>query len=252
MSKGALQGKTALVTGGARRIGRAISLALADEGANIVVHHRSAREEALELEGLLAAKGVRAWLIRADFARREEYEGLVTRARDLAGGLDILVNSASIFPTDTLDTVDLAGLMQNIEVNAWVPFVLGREFARAVGRGKIINLIDSRVRGYDWNHVGYILSKHVLRALTRMMAVQYAPDITVNGVGPGLVLPPPGAAHEYIDGMARTVPLKRHGQAEDVAEAVAYLAKAEFVTGTVIYVDGGRHLMEYARGPHPD
>ncbi len=142
--------------------------------------------------------------------------------------------------------------MKNIQVNAWVPFVLNREFARRAREGKIINLLDSRIDGFDWTHVSYILSKHVLSVLTRMTALEFAPRITVNGVAPGLILPPPGKDHGYLDQLTDTVPLQRHGDPRDIAEAVLYLLKNDFVTGEVIHVDGGRHLKEYAHGSHPD
>lgn len=252
MTEKALHGKTALVTGGSKRIGRAISLTLAAEGANVIIHFRSSGDNADELKERVEGLGVKAWTLQADFLKADEYETLIARAKDTAGDLAILVNSASIFPTNTLETVDFLSLMENMQINAWTPFVLTRDFARLVGKGTVVNLIDSRVVGYDWNHVAYILSKHVLAQLTRMAAVQYAPDITINGIAPGLILPPPGQKDEYLDRMTRTVPLKRHGYADEIAEAVLYLVKAEFVTGTTIFVDGGRHLLEYVSGPHPD
>ena len=251
MTARALQGQTALVTGAAKRIGRAIALTLADEGVNVVLHYNSSVEEAKVLARELAQRGTKTWLMQANFEKPIEYESLVQRVLDNAGSLDILVNSASIYFEETLDQVSFASLTRNVEVNAWAPFALGRDFARLVGRGKIVNLLDSRVGDYDWKHVGYILSKHVFAAMTRMMVLQFAPEITVNGIGPGLVLPPPGQPESYIDAMAHTVPLKRHGLPEDVAEAVLYLLRADFVTGQVINVDGGRHLWEYTSGPKP-
>lgn len=247
-----LQGQTALVTGSALRIGREISLALAREGVNVVVHYHQSREPAQELQNELEERGVKSWLIQADFGREKDYETLISRVVEMAGSLDILVNNASMFPTDTLENLTLQALTRNIEVNAWAPFSLARQFARAVGQGKIVNLIDARVSSYDWTHVSYILSKHVLNVLTRMMAVDYAPDISVNGVSPGLILPPPGKDMNYINRLVSTVPLKRHGAPGDIAEAVLYLLKSDFLTGVVLEVDGGRHLMEYASGPHPD
>ncbi|MDO8588520.1 MAG: SDR family oxidoreductase [Armatimonadota bacterium] len=248
MSKRSIAGQTALVTGAAKRIGRAICLALAGEGVNIVVHYRRSESEAAELLDELTSEGVSAWAVRADFEKPDEYETLIQRAIDAAGSLDILVNNASIFPPDTLDNVTFDSLKTNIEVNAWVPFVLSRDFAKLAGKGKIINLIDSRVTDADWNHVGYILSKHVLAALTDMTAIAYAPDIAVNAIAPGLILPPPGKDQSYIERLADTVPLKRHGDPRDIAEAAVFLAKSKFLTGEVIYVDGGRHLKEYRNG----
>ena len=248
---GELRGKTALVTGGAKRIGRQIALALAERGINVVVHFNRAESDARQLAGELHQIGVAAWAIQADFRRPDEYRGLMGRAVQIAGALDILVNNASIFPLETIAELNWSSLSANMEVNAWVPFLLSRNFAQEIGRGKIINLHDSRLKGYDWTHTGYILSKHVLAAMTRMMALEFAPDVTVNAVAPGLILPPPDTDESYLEKMVRTVPLKRHGDPRDIAEAVGFLIQSDFITGNVIYVDGGRHLHEYGDGPHP-
>lgn len=246
-----LKGKTALVTGSAKRIGREIALELGDEGVNIIIHYLNSDEDAGSLSAELKKKGVKSWLLQVDFSKGG-YEGFVERAVKLAGNIDILVNNASIFPRNDLFEATFDGLMENMKVNAWAPFALIRDFARIMRRGRIVNMLDSRVSGYDWTHVEYILSKHVFSELTRMSAVQFAPDITVNGINPGLILPPPGKDESFLKKMDRTVPLKRHGSAKEIAEAVKYLLKSEFLTGTVIDVDGGRHVMEYSHGPHPD
>jgi len=243
-----MKGKTALITGAAKRIGRATALALADEGVNIAIHYNTSEGEAKNLALELESCGVKAWTIQADFDVQEQYETLIERTLELTGSLDILVNNASIFPFEKLEDVTLDSLIKNMEVNAWVPFVLSRSFKELVGKGKIINLEDSRTSGYDWSHIGYIMSKHVLAAFTRYTALAYAPDITVNAVAPGLILPPPGKDQSYLDRLVGTVPLKRHGEAEDIAEAVVFLAKSSFITGEVIHVDGGRHLKEYSNG----
>jgi pteridine reductase len=239
-----LQGQTALITGAAKRIGREIAVALAEEGVNIVIHYRSSAQEAEELHGHLAVQGVKSWLVRADFENAEETETLIEQSIEIAGSLDILVNSASMLPEGTLNDVSFEDLVQNMQVNAWAPFVLSREFARRMGRGKIVNLLDSRLNGYDWSHVAYFLSKHVFSVLTEMTALEFAPEITVNGVAPGLILPPPGKDESYLDPLVDAVPLKRHGSPRDIAEAVIYLLKSDFMTGHVIHVDGGRHLVE--------
>ncbi len=245
MSHESLAGMTALVTGAAVRIGRAISLALAREGVNVVLHCRRSVEEAAGLAEEIRALGVQAWMVTADFTKREEYEPLLDRAVAAAGDVQLLVNSASIFPTNTLDTITFEDLTLNTLVNAWVPFHLSRELARRGGKRKIVNLIDSRITSDDPTHVAYMLSKHLLHSLTRMCALAFAPDVTVNGIGPGLILPPPGQPVSYIDNLVHTVPLKRHGDEWDIAEAALYLLKSTFVTGTIIFVDGGRHMREY-------
>jgi pteridine reductase len=243
-----LRGKVALITGSAKRIGRATALALAREGADVVVHYHRSAKEAADLGHELAALGVRAWTLQADFRVPAQLSRLCDQAADVAGRLDLLVNNASIFPRDTLDDVSLESMTANVEVNAWAPLALSRAFAARAGSGAIINLLDSRIDDFDWAHVGYMVSKHVLAALTTALALHYAPRLRVNAVAPGLVLPPPGESHDYIERLRDTVPLRKHGEPEDVAEAVVYLAKSEFLTGELIYVDGGRHLREYARG----
>lgn len=246
MAQQRLRGKCALITGGAKRIGREIALALAAEGANVVVHYRHSSGEAEELCSQLKALGVQAWTIQADFAVESECVSLIERTRELVGAFEILVNNASIFPPETLENLSWEGFMSSMQINAWTPFVLTREFARHIGSGQIVNLLDSRLAGYDWWHVGYIVSKHALAAFTRMSALHYAPEISVNAVSPGLVLPPVQREDDYgfLERLKSTVPLQHYGDPEDVAQAVVFLLKSTFVTGEVIYVDGGRHLKE--------
>lgn len=244
MSRESLHGKTALVTGAAMRIGREIALALAHAGVNVAIHFRQSAKQADELRTELASHGVTAWLVEADFDDIAATQRLIPEVLEKAGSLDILVNSASMFLPSTIRNLEFAGLMQHMQINAWTPFVLSREFARLSGRGKIINMLDSRIVGDDRSHVAYILSKQVFALLMKMTAVEFAPRITVNGVAPGLILPPAGKDESYLNNLAQTIPLKRHGEPGDIADAVLYLLKSDFVTGQVIFVDGGRHLME--------
>jgi NAD(P)-dependent dehydrogenase (short-subunit alcohol dehydrogenase family) len=245
MENGSLRGRTALVTGGAKRIGRAIALALASAGAGVAIHYLSSKEEAERLAGELEGRGVPAWTVQADFEQERGYEHLIERTLGMTGTLDILINNASIFPRETLDEAALPSLVRNVEVNAWAPFALSREFARRAGQGDIINLVDARIFQRDPNHVGYILSKHLLAVLTRMTAQAYAPRVRVNGIAPALILPGPGMSREEFERLGGTVPLKRHGGPDDIARAALYLLGAEFVTGTILEVDGGLHLAEY-------
>lgn len=243
-----LSGKTALVTGAARRIGREIALAFAREGTDVVVHFNTADEDAGKVCAEIGELGVKSWLVQGDFTSPEEYETLIERTLIAAGGLDVLVNNASCFPEDTIETLTFDRLSHNIQVNAWAPFVLSRAFKHQVGRGNIVNVLDSPVGGYDWTHVGYILSKQMLETLTRMTALEFAPEVRVNAVAPGLILPPAGEPDSYVESLAQTVPLKKRGDPREVADAVVYLAKSDFVTGEIVYVDGGGHLRAGKRG----
>jgi len=235
------------VTGAARRIGRAVSLALAASGSNVVVHYSRSAPDAEALVAELSRLGVRASAVPADLGEPDEAEALIARAEERAGRLDVLVNNASVFAPETLDQAALDHLERSVKVNAWAPFVLTRAFARRFGQGRVVNLLDTRVAGLDLAHVGYILGKQLLAVLTRMTAVAYAPGLTVNAVAPGLILPPPGQDEAYLARLARDLPLKRHGSAEDVARAVLFLLESDFVTGQVVFVDGGRHLAEERR-----
>jgi len=248
-----LQGKVALVTGAGKRIGRAISITLAEAGVHVVVHDRRALErETAKVCDEVVDCGAKSWQVLADMEKPEEYESLIAQALKAAGSLDILINNASIFLPNTPMDVGFGDVMRHLHVNAWAPFVLSREFARLADRGKIINLLDTRVAGYDRAHVAYVLSKKMLLDLTMMCALEFAPGFTVNGVAPGLILPPPGKDENYLDGLAKTVPLRKHGGPGDIADAVLYLLKSDFVTGQILYVDGGRHLGEEQHGPHSD
>lgn len=246
-----LKGKKALVTGGARRIGKEIALGLAAEGVDIALHYSRSEKEVFEAKEEVEARGVACHLLKADF-NGGEYEGLVEKAATAAGGLDIVVNNASIFPASTLEDATFDGFVSNARVNAWAPFVLARDLKRVMKKGKVVNLIDSRTLGFDWGHFEYILSKHLLAELTRMTAVRFAPDVIVNGVNPGLILAPAGKTDEYMSALEPTVPQKKRGGPADIVEAVIYLLKSDFLVGEVINVDGGRHLREYDRGPHTD
>ncbi len=238
-----LLGQTALVTGGAKRLGRAIALTLAHAGADVVVHCRGSLTEAKALAEELRGLGRQAWVEQADLGDAAQAEALFASAcRSAGGGLDILVNSASIFPQGRLDDLDPAELDRNIRINALAPFILGRALARSRRGGCIVNLLDSRIMDHDAEHAAYHLSKRLLATLTRMMALEFAPHVRVNAVAPGLILPPPGEDDAYLERLKRTNPLERHGGPDDVADAVLFLARSAFVTGQTIFVDGGRHM----------
>jgi NAD(P)-dependent dehydrogenase (short-subunit alcohol dehydrogenase family) len=237
-----LAGSTALVTGAAKRLGRAIALALSGEGANVVIHYgRSAEAAARTAEEALAA-GVKAWTLQADLAEPEEANLLFPRAVDLAGPIDILVNNASIFFPDRLDDLTPRDINRNVQIHAIAPLLLSRAMAAQGRGGHIVNLLDSRITGYDRDHAAYHLSKRMLFTLTRMLALELAPGIAVNAVAPGLILPPPGEDERYLRRMVHTNPLRRHGGPADVVHAALYLLKSTFVTGQVLFVDGGYHM----------
>jgi NAD(P)-dependent dehydrogenase (short-subunit alcohol dehydrogenase family) len=244
-----LRGATALITGSARRLGRAVALALANEGVNVVVHYRRSAADAEELVERLRRTGVRAWALRADFRDTHELNAVVDRAIELSGGLQFLVNNASAFPHSTFETITHDDLVASIETDAWAPFELARQFARRADRGHVVNLADTRTAAqFDWEHFAYCAAKDLLGLFTKLMAVHLAPRVAVNAVAPGLILPPEGKGPDYLDRLKSELPLRRIGDPSFIAEAVLFLVKSEFITGQTIFVDGGRHLLGGSRG----
>jgi pteridine reductase len=237
-----IAGKSVLVTGGARRIGRALALGFASEGANVAIHYHRSEWDAERTAAEVRDFGVQAWTVRADLADAKEAEALFDRATAECGPIDILANNASVFPKDRLMDMDMSTWEECQRVNATAPLALSRAFARQGRPGAIIHLLDARMNDRDEEHASYHASKRMLFTLMRMMALEFAPQVRVNAVAPGLILPPEGEGVEYLERIASTNPLETHGDARDVVDAALFLAKSPFVTGQVIFVDGGRHM----------
>ncbi len=157
--------------------------------------------------------------------------------------MDFLVNNAATYTATKLADLEWSGLSRDIAVNAWAPLALTRAFhAQAKRAGAVVNLLDTRIEDYDWDHLGYQLSKKMLRDITRLQAVEYAPKVRVNGVAPGPILPPEGEGEAMLERVGKHLPLRKSPSPDDVADAVLYLLGAHGVTGEVLHVDGGRHL----------
>lgn len=237
-----LSGRTALVTGGARRIGKAIALGLAAGGADVVVHYGESADEAQRTVEQLESLGRRAWTVQANLADPEQARTLLGDAADRAGPIDILVNNASIFLPDGIMSFRPEDLAENVQIHAMAPLLLCRGLAAQGRAGDIVNMLDCRITDYDAGHAAYHLSKRMLFSMTRMLALELAPGIKVNAVAPGLILPPGGEDESFLQRNASTNPLNRWGTVEQVADAVCFLVRSDFVTGQVIFVDGGRNL----------
>ena len=237
-----LKGKTALITGGAKRLGAALATGIAAAGAQVVIHCHRSQDEAEKLKDTIIDAGGDASVIEADLADNALSDTLVGRAIALAGPLDILINNASIFQEAPFMEMEPDAIHKNMNINASAPMLIARRFAEQRRKGTIINLLDTLVMDYDKRHVPYHLSKRTLHTLTRIMAVEFAPKIRVNAIAPGLILPPQGKDITYLESLAHSNPLKKHGGASDIVDAALYLLGAEFVTGQTLFVDGGRHL----------
>jgi hypothetical protein len=243
-----LAGKTALVTGAAKRIGNAIAVGLAKQGTNIIIHYSKSEKEARELRDKIVELGPKSWIVGADLSKPESCKELIAQAYRSSREIDILVNNASIFSTNDVKDVKLEDINVNMLTNAWAPFLLTRYFSEKTCHGKIVNILDTRVAGYDFSHFSYYLSKRMLEILTRSMALKLAPNITVNAIAPGLILPPKGKDTDYLEQKKDTVPLKKYGSVSDIVETLTFLLRNDFVTGQIIYVDGGKHLIHTIEG----
>jgi len=237
-----LSGKTALITGAAKRIGRALALALARNGVRIVVHYSHSEPEAATLCREIEGIGVSAWPVKGDLGDPAQTETVFEEAVRKAGPIDILINNASIFDVETIWQMTDESLCRNMRIHTTAPLILSRNLARQERAGHIINLLDTRVVSYDKDHAAYHISKRALLTLTRILALELAPRIAVNAVAPGLILPSALQDESYLDKLAPTTPLQRHGSPADVVEAVLFLLRSRFITGQIIYVDGGYHM----------
>ncbi len=237
--------RRALVTGGAKRLGRAICLALADAGFDVAIHYNSSVAEAEALAAEIRARGRAALALPADLMREAEVATLVARATEALGPLGVLVNNASTFERDEWHDATRASWDQHIEPNLRAPFLLMRHFAAALpapAHGAIINMLDQRVMSLTPHFVSYTVSKAGLWALTQQMALALAPRIRVNGIGPGPALPSPRQSQAQFDRQCASVPLARGTSPEEIAAAVMALLGLSSMTGQVIHLDGGQHL----------
>lgn len=240
--------KVALITGGAMRLGRAMALGLADHGCNVIIHYHRSADEAHQTVGEIEQLGVKGWAVPADFNSDADLLNLIPTALQQAGRLDILVNSASIFPREDFFTTTPSSWDQNMQVNLKAPFLLSQAFANALPEnrpGIIINLLDAIAMRPKNHHFAYTISKVGLEGLTKAMAYALADkNIRVNGMALGTILPIDQHDQGVFDRLARKIPLQRTGSPEEVVKTLLYLVQAaDYVTGEIIRLDGGKHLV---------
>jgi NAD(P)-dependent dehydrogenase (short-subunit alcohol dehydrogenase family) len=232
----------ALITGGARRIGRAIALALSQAGYAVVLHAHRSRVEAEQLAGEIQSAGGKAAVALADLADHEAVRGLVPAAAAF-GPLTLLVNNAGAFEPDNIETLSHASFERMFAVNLAAPLFLTQAFAAQAPQGaSIVNVTDQRVFKPTPRFLSYTLSKSALHTATVTLAQALAPKLRVNAVAPGPTLPSPRQSEEQFAAQAASLPLAKGPTPEDLAAAVVYLAGASSVTGITIAVDGGQHL----------
>jgi len=231
---------TALVTGGAVRLGRAIVLHLAGRGYDIALHYATSNESAGETAQEARELGVRCETYCADFTSLNEISLLMGRVLGDFSSLDILVNSAANFIQENLEETSDRGLLDTINVNLIAPFTLMREFKRRVISGLIINILDERILRRVSTFGAYSVSKSALAHLTELSAVEWGETVRVNAIAPGLILPPAGSSNEYLTKSAPNIPTKTHGYISDILRGFDYLIDSPFVNGEILFIDGGQ------------
>jgi NAD(P)-dependent dehydrogenase (short-subunit alcohol dehydrogenase family) len=245
------QPRNALVTGGAQRIGRAISLGLAGAGYGVCIHHHASTAAAQSLADEITAQGGRAKAIAADLSREAETTQLIARGGAALGPLDVLVNNAALFERDDVKTATRESWDRHMDVNLRAPFVLTQAFAGALAdgiKGNVVNILDQRVRNLTPHFLSYTLSKVGLWTLTRTLALALAPCVRVNGIAPGPVLPSPRQSTDSFRRQAEATPLGRAISPEEIAKGVLFVLEAGALTGQMIALDSGQHLHWAAPG----
>lgn len=236
-------GNVALVTGAAKRLGKSIALCLARRGWDIALHYSTSEHDAQAAADEIRRIGPRCELVQADLSDATQVRTLMSQATGKLGPLSLLVNNASIFERSEFLQTDEDLFDRHFDANFRAPFFLSRDFARqATGPAHIINLIDAGHTKAARVYFAYALTKKVLAEFTTMAAKALGPRIRVNGICPGPILPPPGGSIDDLRQVASKVPLQRAGTVAEITAAVEFLLDNQYVTGQLLYIDGGQHI----------
>ena len=230
---------TALVTGGAVRIGRSIALHLAERGYNIALHYWSSKQSAEQTAEELRKFNIQCEIYCVDFTNFDSIPLLMDQVLVDFNSIDLLVNSAANFIQKNIEKTSDLELLDTININLMAPFILMREFKNKVNKGLIINILDERILRRVSTFSAYSISKSALAHLTELSAVSWGETIRVNGIAPGLILPPSGSSHDYLIKKAPNIPTKTHGNTLDILRGLDYLLDSPFVNGEILFIDGG-------------
>lgn len=236
--------QTALITGAAKRIGRALSLHLAAHGWNIAIHYNSSDSQALTLQQELKSLYVHQQfeIFKANLYYTDEVENLIPQVLQSMNSIDLLINNASVFDKCSFAETDTELFNRNMNINFRAPFILTREFIKHCGQGMILNFVDTKITNNKSHYAAYTLSKKALWEMTKMTALEVGPQIRVNAIAPGLTLAPEEKGEEYLWKMAGNIALKRPGGLQPVLKSLDYILENDYLTGQLLFCDGGENL----------
>ena len=228
---------TAIITGGAVRIGQAMACHLAEQGYNIALHYNSSEpQDALKQ---IRKTGVECRAYPCDLNHLSAVEKLIEKVSADFSDIELLINSASIFIQENIEKTSSETLVNTMNVNLLAPYLLMREYKKQVNKGLIVNILDERIMKNIPTFGAYSVSKSALAHLTQLAAVEWGEVVRVNAIAPGLILPPKGESDEYLKRNVKNIPVKNHGNIEDIVKALDYLLASPFVNGETLFVDGG-------------
>lgn len=240
----------ALVTGGAKRIGAAICLHLAEKGHSVAVHHNSSTKAADELAEKIRGLGVDACTVKGDLSNPEEFTKIIAEASSKIGPILHLVNNASKFEHDDLESVDNESWKNHMDINARAPLMLTRELLQNLPEnltGSVVNILDQKIAAPNPDHISYTASRYALLGITEALARGLAPKLRINAIAPGHTLASPDQTDEGFSRAQSQSPMGYGPSPEDIAQAVVFLIEAKSVTGQVIFVDAGERFLSRGR-----
>lgn len=246
MTKKISKNNAALITGGAKRIGREIAILLALKGYDLLISYNNSKKEAEKLAGEIAKKyQVKIEIFKCDLTDTAQAKKLINFAKDNFKNLNLLINNASIFNRSKFLEGHENELLANLNIHLISPLILAKEFAKfAKKNAQIINMVDKNIVRYDTAYFHYLLSKKALAESTKMLALELAPNIRVNAIAPGFIINPidNGISQNEIEKIIKKIPLEKKGEIKNIVQSVEFLLENNFVNGQIIFVDGGASL----------
>jgi pteridine reductase len=236
--------KIALITGGSKRIGKALTLHLAEAGWSVAIHYNRSAESAKELASFLTKKhpDQRFETIGSDLMSDAETQKLLPTVIENMGTPCLLINNASVFEPKPLKETSVDFFEEQMTVNFKAPFILSRDFAKLCGEGIIINFVDTRITSNKSNFAVYTLAKKALWELTKMAAFEFGPRIRVNAIAPGLTLAPAEKGEAYLRDLSKHIPMQRPGGLEPILKSLDYILNNDYLTGQLLFCDGGENI----------